>query len=138
MRIKCKGCEAYFEKVAPSRKEYCTTNCRKRFCDRNRRRSRPQDVVQWRKRTKIKAVEYKGGKCQECGYNRCIRAMKFHHLDPAQKDFGISGVSRAWETIKVELDKCVLVCGNCHDEIHEGLIDTSLFRSEQKGIVADC
>ena len=49
--------------------------------------------------------------------------MEFHHLDPTQKDFGISSNSnRAWEKIRIELDKCVLVCSNCHREIHEGII----------------
>jgi hypothetical protein len=138
MELKCKGCEARFEKVPPSRREYCTLNCRKRFCDRNRRRSRPKDVVSWRKRTKAKAIAYKGGKCQRCGYGVCIRALKFHHLDPAQKIFGISGATKAWDKIKIELDKCVLVCGNCHDEIHSGLVDPSLFRNEPKGMARGC
>jgi formate hydrogenlyase subunit 6/NADH:ubiquinone oxidoreductase subunit I len=80
---------------------------------------RVKKVVSWRQRTKQKAVEYKGGKCIRCGYSRCIRAMKFHHLDPTQKDFTIAGKSMSWERIRVELDKCILVCGNCHDEIHD-------------------
>jgi hypothetical protein len=84
-------------------------------------------VVAWRQRAKKRAVEYKGGKCQACGYCRCIRALKFHHLDPDKKDFAISSVSRSWEVIRKELDKCILVCGNCHDEIHDGLIDVTLF-----------
>ena len=70
------------------------------------------------------AIEYKGGKCVVCGYNRSVTAMEFHHLDPTQKDFGISSNSnRAWEKIRIELDKCVLVCSNCHREIHEGIIE---------------
>lgn len=69
---------------------------------------------------KVKAIEYKGGACQKCGYNKYIGALEFHHLDPAQKDFGISekGHTRSWEKIKNELDKCILVCANCHREIH--------------------
>jgi hypothetical protein len=86
-------------------------------------------VTNWRKRTKLKALEYKGGKCVACGYSRCMRALKFHHLDPDEKEFGISrkGNTRAWEKIRAELDKCLLVCGNCHDEIHEGLLDVTVF-----------
>ena len=74
-----------------------------------------------RKRTnKIRCLEYKGGKCELCGYNKSIRALSFHHLDPTKKDFGISGNhGRKWEVIKQELDKCILVCHNCHDELHE-------------------
>jgi len=73
---------------------------------------------------KQKAVEYKGGKCQCCGYNKYIGSLAFHHLDPKQKDFSIArrGASKAWETVKKELDKCILVCQNCHGEIHGNII----------------
>lgn len=69
------------------------------------------------------AVEYKGGKCERCGYSTCIDALDFHHLDPKQKDFGISakGFTRSWESVKNELDKCMMVCSNCHREIHHSL-----------------
>ena len=78
-------------------------------------------VIRWRNRVKTTLVEYKGGKCQCCGYNRCIRALEFHHLDPSQKDFTISGKSKSFETLKKEADKCILVCSNCHKEIHAGI-----------------
>ena len=67
-------------------------------------------------------VEYKGGRCQVCGYDRCIEALEFHHLDPTQKDFGIShrGYTRSWEKVKEEVDKCILLCANCHREVHAG------------------
>lgn len=74
-------------------------------------------------KTKLKAVEYKGGKCQICGYNKCVRSLQFHHLDPNEKDFGISGGTKSFEKLKPELDKCILVCANCHCEIHDGLIN---------------
>lgn len=78
-----------------------------------------------RRREGIKklAVEYKGGSCEKCGYNKCITALEFHHLDPTQKDFGIAqnGITRAWDKVKIELDKCIMVCSNCHREIHEEL-----------------
>ena len=66
------------------------------------------------------AIEYKGGKCENCGYNRCIEALEFHHLDPEQKDFQFSGNGhcKSWTRVKAELDKCILVCSNCHREIH--------------------
>ena len=68
---------------------------------------------------KIKCVEYKGGKCERCGYNKCMRALSFHHLDPKQKDFQISGAHcRKWDIVQKELDKCILLCCNCHAEIH--------------------
>lgn len=71
-----------------------------------------------------RARDYLGGCCEVCGYNKCSSALEFHHLDEKQKEFGISGrISRAWESIVRELKKCLLVCANCHREIHEGLID---------------
>lgn len=80
-----------------------------------------------KRRDKIKEilVEYKGGKCEICGYNKCISALEFHHLDPNAKDFGIGakGYTRSIEINKKEVDKCILVCANCHREIHEGLIN---------------
>lgn len=80
-------------------------------------------VKTFRKKNKERAVEYKGGKCLVCGYSKCITALEFHHLDPAQKDFSISANSnKAWYKIENELDKCILVCANCHREVHDGLI----------------
>ncbi len=71
---------------------------------------------------KVKALKYKGSSCQNCGYNKCNRALEFHHLDPQTKSFGISlkGYTRSWKAVKAELDKCILVCSNCHQEIHAG------------------
>ena len=69
------------------------------------------------------AREYKGGKCMICGYDRCLEALDFHHIDPKKKDFGSSekGMTRSWEKIKNEVDKCVLICANCHREVHAGI-----------------
>lgn len=65
------------------------------------------------------AVEYKGGACVKCGYNKCLGSLDFHHCDPTQKDPNWRKM-RNWplEKIKAELDKCILVCRNCHGEIH--------------------
>lgn len=80
-------------------------------------------VTKRRKVLKIKAIDYKGGKCCHCNYNKCVDALEFHHTDPSKKDFGIGhkGYTRAWEKVKEELDKCVLLCANCHREEHEKL-----------------
>jgi len=79
-----------------------------------------------RRRDKIKSmsVEYLGGKCCKCGYKKCVAALDFHHLIGSDKDFGISdrGYTRSWERVKAELDKCILVCANCHREIHHGVL----------------
>ena len=81
-------------------------------------------VQRRREKVRAMAVEYKGGRCQVCGYDKCIEALEFHHLDPTQKDFGIShkGYTRSWEKVKEEVDKCILLCANCHREFHAGML----------------
>jgi hypothetical protein len=88
------------------------------------RRSYLIQAVQKRRRTiRQKAIDYKGGHCQACGYSNCHEALEFHHLEGTGKDFGISdrGYTRSWKRIVEELDKCVLLCANCHREVHSGL-----------------
>lgn len=71
---------------------------------------------------KQKAVKYKGGKCVRCGYSHYIGALEFHHIDPNGKDVTISHLKHTtFGKIVPELDKCVLVCANCHREIHAEL-----------------
>lgn len=70
-----------------------------------------------RNELKKRAVAALGGKCQCCGYDRCLSALEFHHLDPKEKDFELSG-KMSWERIELELKKCVLLCSNCHKEAH--------------------
>lgn len=84
-------------------------------------------VARRRKLLRERAVQYKGGKCTNCGYSRCQAALDFHHRDPTLKEFGISkdGITRSWERVQKELDKCVLVCSNCHREIHAGILQPS-------------
>ncbi len=80
------------------------------------------NVKSYRQKLKEKSIEYKGGSCERCGYDRCNSALEFHHLDPKEKDFGIGSYNvLSWEKIKKELDKCMMVCANCHREIHENL-----------------
>jgi hypothetical protein len=79
---------------------------------------------------KKKCAEYKGSKCVCCGYDKYIGSLDFHHLDPNKKDFTISHFRNTSFTknevkIKKELDKCILVCRNCHGEIHAGIIDVN-------------
>lgn len=80
-------------------------------------------VKKRRKVLRQRAVEYKGGRCILCGYNKCIDALEFHHSNAVNKDFGLSqkGITRSWQKVRKELDKCVLICANCHREIHAGL-----------------
>ncbi len=79
-------------------------------------------VKKFRKRQKRKVVEYLGGECYECGYKKCMRALHAHHTEPNAKDFSISrNTNKAWNTVRKELDKCILLCANCHSEEHDRL-----------------
>lgn len=92
----------------------CSTHCK--LCTTISTRERQRGVKQ-------KAVDYLGGKCSVCNYDKYIGALEFHHIDPLQKDFTIADLKlSSFERIKFELDKCLLVCANCHREIHGGKI----------------
>lgn len=81
-------------------------------------------ISEQRRKLKLQAVEYKGGCCEKCGYKKTISALVFHHLNPEEKDFGIgNGNSRSWEVVKPELDKCILLCSNCHAEVHDEIFE---------------
>ena len=86
----------------------------------------------WTLKQKQKAIDYKGGECQICGYSKCSSAFDFHHLNPAEKEGPVS--CRCFDNIKKELDKCVLVCARCHREIHAGLHPNYIIK-EVKGAV---
>jgi len=79
-------------------------------------------VAKRRRKIKRLAVEYLGGKCMVCGYNKCVGAMDFHHRGSNRKSFGIAdkGYTRSWERVKAELNDCYLLCANCHREAHAG------------------
>lgn len=85
-------------------------------------------VTLWRKRMKLKALAYMGGECTSCGFKKYAVSLEFHHIDPSQKDFSLSGVTIAWERMKKELEKCVLLCANCHRAVHSGELEIDFTR----------
>jgi hypothetical protein len=83
-------------------------------------------VKLWRQRTKNRIVESFGGKCNICNYNRCPTALELHHLDPSKKNFSFGSVRadpKKWDVIVEELRKCIMLCANCHREVHSGFIN---------------
>lgn len=80
---------------------------------------RNQEASARRLALKEQAIAHLGGKCQKCGYDACPAAFDFHHLDDREKDFDISS-KQSWATLLPELDKCILLCANCHREAHAG------------------
>ena len=115
--MKCSRCgtedlEKFYKNDNAVNQQLCKS-CRKNY-NKERR--------QWLKQ---KAIDYKGGKCSECGYSKCRGALSFHHSQD-NKEHEISSLtnnSKSWEDIVKELDKCELLCLNCHAEIHSNDID---------------
>jgi hypothetical protein len=78
-------------------------------------------VCKSRRKTVSLIKEEAGGKCCICGYSKCIAALDFHHLDPDAKEGGIIGTTASLAKQREEAKKCILVCANCHREIHAGI-----------------
>lgn len=92
----------------------------RKYCYSCSPRGRKGDYTSLYKNIKIKLVEMKGGKCQKCGYDKCIGALQFHHRNPEEKSFELSMKSGhcTWEEMSKEAEKCDLLCANCHSELH--------------------
>ena len=118
----------------PNKREIICPICGKAFISNNHFRNycfecipsglTPTEGLRRKKRLiKQVLVDYKGGKCELCGYNKCLGALEFHHLNPNEKEFEISKKNLnnntvTIEDLKKEADKCILVCANCHAELH--------------------
>ena len=95
-------------------------------------------VIRYRIRIKQKLIAYKGGKCQKCGYDKPVPgAYHFHHRSPEEKSFNINASTLGYEALKKEVDKCDLLCANCHAEVHdldwsEARVDALLLRKSHK------
>lgn len=124
--MRCKKCDNLIESTLLIDDEYIKTSPRRNSCFSCRpflpkvsRIKKKEKLKEKRILFKKKCIEYKGGKCSMCGYDKHIAALHFHHVDPYGKDFEISKANyKNWDDVKLELDKCLLVCANCHAEIH--------------------
>jgi len=106
MVCNCKQCgkDFVYSRKNGSRKTMCAT-CK---------------VWIYKKRRKQELVDYCGGECQRCGYNKSNAALQFHHLDSSTKLFRVgANYHRKWADLTAEADKCLLLCANCHAEEHE-------------------
>jgi 5-methylcytosine-specific restriction endonuclease McrA len=106
----------------------CRTHGRTEFVLEGRsyyrcKRCRQQRVIDWRRRARLLLIAEAGGACLICGYDRCVGALHFHHLDPETKEFGISrrGFTRSIQKMREEAAKCILLCSNCHAEVEAGI-----------------
>lgn len=82
-----------------------------------------ENVKNHRKEVKRRIIYVLGGKCQCCGYDKCEEALEVHHLNPDEKELTFSSsYNQSWDVLAKELENCVLLCANCHRELHYGLI----------------
>jgi hypothetical protein len=131
--MQCINCE---KALAGRQTKFCSRWCKNHFGN-NRFQSYTSQQERGRKR-KIELVLLKGRKCQLCGYNRNFSALEFHHTDPGTKKFQLdlrSLSNRKWSAIICESMKCLLVCSNCHKEVHNpecALLDNFARNTEQK------
>lgn len=122
----CEICGQKFRTIRHGEtRKYCFT-CSPRV---DKEISRATAITSIRRAVKKQLVEYKGNKCELCGYNKCLGALQFHHLNPNEKDFDISKAVNSssgadMESLYQEVDKCILVCANCHAEQHWLLEET--------------
>ncbi len=95
-----------------------------RFCSVKCKNGGNQIYIAQQKRAverKIKYVNQLGGSCSACGYDKNLGSLTFHHLDPSTKSFGLDGRSlsnRTLAKIEAEVKKCIVLCENCHRELH--------------------
>lgn len=94
-------------------KKYKCRQCSRDSVNKNRRLKRK------------KLVDYAGGECRICGYKKYVGALQFHHKDPSQKDFTLSTriFGKSMKVLKQEVDKCILLCANCHAEVHANIVN---------------
>jgi hypothetical protein len=97
-------------------------------------------VVQLRRETKLRAIASFGGVCLACQSAYAPAALEFHHPDASKKEFAISvdGVYRSWERVQKELENCVMLCANCHAEVHAGVrvLDMTFGSSSEPSTIA--
>lgn len=115
-----KVCVICGKKFQPKLKAYTRKYCYD--CSPSGDISRAAAITTIRHSIKKQLVKYKGGKCERCGYNKCIGALQFHHKDTKEKDFELSskynGGNFDISQMYKEVDKCELLCANCHAEEH--------------------
>jgi transposase len=88
-------------------------------------RCNTEAVSDRRRRVKEILVAEAGGRCVTCGFDAYAGALQFHHRDPASKAFEVSrqGITRSLDRLRLEAEKCVLLCANCHAMVEAGLLE---------------
>ena len=116
---KCENCNKEFQKKTKLCSECQTLKTQKR--ENERAKIRIKEKMEKAKEIKLNIVNSLGG-CKHCGYKKSLRALSFHHIDPASKNFTLDTSNIMKKKIKdvyEEVAKCILLCQNCHAELHQ-------------------
>lgn len=101
------------------------------------RKKHSREVLLRAHKRKNRLLAVLGPQCSSCGYSKCVKALHFHHADPANKLFGLSGNSlrsKTWEAVLAEGKKCVVLCANCHAEEEARLDDLRMYGAPSSGL----
>lgn len=110
---RCKLCsivKPIIEFYVQYKSKHPSWNCHDSYC----KTCRLEYGVDRRNLLKKMAVEYKGGKCVDCNIKSTQYCIYDFHHENDDKEYNISGSSKKFDSIKLELDKCILLCSNCH------------------------
>lgn len=113
-------CKKKFGYATGTISKYVNVRPRTKLHIQQRKAAQGGSVKEWLKKTKLKLINHRGGKCVICGYSKYIGALQFHHVNPSEKSFTISGKTKAFSSLLAESEKCVILCANCHAEVHGG------------------
>lgn len=120
---KCLNCD---KGLSGRQRKFCSDYCKNSY---NNNKYQKYEVQ--RKRgfeNKLRIFLERGGKCEICGYNKNLSAIDFHHLDPSKKEFKVdirSFSNNSKSKISIELEKCTMICANCHREQHNPTLNLS-------------
>ena len=98
-------------------------------------RRRDAGAIRRRRERKKRCVDYLGGKCCICGYNKTVKALTFHHTNPSTKVLAIArSLDYSWDTLQRELNECVLLCMNCHMEVEDEILNRATPSGERRAV----
>ncbi len=117
-----KNCIICNNELSQTQVKYCSANCRQKAHYNKHVKNNPNTSYSQFKRADIRKrmfIDEMGGKCNNCGYNKNYSALQFHHL--RDKLFNLDSRkigNSSLEKLRAELSKCILLCANCHHELH--------------------
>jgi hypothetical protein len=114
--LSCIVCE---QKLDGKKTKFCSLTCKNSFTN-NKFQNYETQQKRGRER-KMKLIQMKGGKCEICSYDKNYAVLCFHHISPKDKELPLTireCSNNTWDTLVKEVQKCKLLCHNCHMELH--------------------